>query len=134
MRVFVFGEELEEELRDLRSAAPVAVDALEQDVLARLPLGDFVRPGAEQRAIVIVGAIDVAALQHVSRQAPANELQRVGRIDLAVVDDGGERIGRVDGADAVEPVGALRVVGRIVDGVDGELHVGRRERLARHAT
>ena len=64
------------------------------------------------------------------RQASAHELQRVGRVDFPVVDDRGQRIGRLDRRDAVEAVGALGVVGRVVDRVDRELDVGRRERLA----
>jgi hypothetical protein len=120
------GDEAEQNLLDLRvlASAPVVGHPFEADVLAALPLRDAVRPGAERRPVVIGGAIDVSSVEDVLRQQSARELQRVGGVDLAVVDHGGERIGRVDGGDAIEAVGALRVVGRIVDGVDGELHIG----------
>ena len=53
-----------------------------------------------------------------------------GRVDLAVVHDGGSSVRGVDGDDSIEPVGALGIPRRIVDGIDGELHVGRRHRRA----
>src|SRR5262249_51444670 len=92
-----------------------------------LPLGDAIRPGAERAAVVILRAIDVASLQDVTGKRAANELNVVGRVDLLVVNDGGQRIGRVDRADAVESIRALGVVVRTVDRVDGELHIVRRE-------
>ncbi len=63
-------------------------------------------------------------------QCPSDELQRVGRVHLLVMDDRRQRIGRVHRRDAVEAVGALGVVGRVVDGIDRELHVGRGVRHA----
>ena len=120
------GDELEEQRLDGRElrAAPVVRRRLETDVLAALPLRHLVGAGAERRAVVVVGGVDVAALEHVLRQGATHELQRVGRVDLLVVQHGRERVGRVDAADPVEAVGALGVVGRAVDRLDRELHVG----------
>ena len=123
-------QELEEQARNLRRAAPVGGHALEQDVLAGLPLDDAIRTGAEERAIVVAGAIDIAPLEQVLGQTTADELQRVGCVDLAVVHDRGQRIGRLHRRDPIEAVRALRVVARVVDRVHGELDIGRGERPA----
>ena len=126
------GDELEEQRLDGRhpGATPVVRHRFEPDVFAALPLGDAIRPGAERRAIVIVGAVDVAAFEHVLWQCAADELQRVRRVNLPVVQHRGQRVGRVDAADSVEAVGAFGVVGRAVDRLDRELHVGRGMRRA----
>ena len=120
------GDELEEQRLDRRLgvALPVVGHGLEPDVLTAPPLGHLVGPGAERRPVVVVGGVDVAALEHVPGQRAAHELQLVGGVDLLVVQHRGERIGRVDAGDAVEAVGALGVVGRAVDRLDRELHVG----------
>ena len=78
-------------------------------------------PGAERVAVVVLRAIDVASLEHVLRQRAADELDVVRRVDLLVVHDRRQRIRRVDRGDAIEAVGALGVVVRTVDRVDGEL-------------
>ena len=61
-----------------------------------LPLGDPIRSGAERAAVVVLRAIDVAALEHVLRQRAADELDVVRRVDLLVVHDRGQRVRRVD--------------------------------------
>ena len=120
------GDELEEQRLDGRhpGATPVVRHRFEPDVFAALPLGDAIRPGTERRAIVIVGAVDIAAFEHVLRQCAADELQSVRRVNLPVVQHRGQRVRRVDAADSVEAVGAFGVVGRAVDRLDRELHVG----------
>ena len=126
------GDELEEQRLDGRhpGATPVVRHRFEPDIFAALPLGDAIRSGTERRAIVIVGAVDIAAFEHVLWQCAADELQGIWRVDLPVVQHRGQRVRRVDAADAVEAVGAFGVVGRAVDRLDRELHVRRRMRRA----
>ena len=125
-------EEAEEQLPDfgILRATPVAFGALEQDVLARLPLLHPVWASAEWCAIVVVGGVEIAPLEHMLGQRAAHELELIGRVHLLVMHDGRERIGRIHRGDAVKAIDALGLPITLIDRIHGELHVGRRMRYA----
>jgi hypothetical protein len=92
------GDEPKKQAADLRIlvTSPVMGNPLEHDELAGLPVRNFVRPGSQRIAVVVLRAVDVAALEDMFWQRAANELNIVGRVDFLVVHHGGQRIGSID--------------------------------------
>ena len=124
-------QELEYELSDhwILAATPIVFHPLEHDVFARLPFLQSIRSGAQRRAIVVDCFFDVSAFEQMFGKRAAHELGFERGVAFSVVNYRGQGIWRIDGRDAIETIRTLRLPVWIVNGVDRELHVRRREWL-----
>ena len=122
-------KESKEELFDRGSSTPVILVSREEKVFTCPPLLDLVGTGSYGLAVVFGKGVQVLPLENMPGKGAPPELVLIGRVDPPVGDDGGEIVGSRDRLDEVEALGRFRVVGRVVDGLDGEGDVLGCERL-----
>src|SRR5204862_760151 len=99
---------------------------LEKVLLPCIPYDHVIGTRAKWVAIVIVRLVDVATLEQMPGQRPAEKLHLIWGVHFLIVDDSGQRIRRIHRCNAIETIGALRFPVALVDRVDGEFDVGRR--------
>ena len=124
------SEEAKEELFDRGAPAPVVFVSREEEVLPRSPFLHLVGTGSDGLSVVLGKGVQVLPLENVAREGAPPELVLIRRVDPPIGDDGREIVRSLDRLDEVEALGRLRVVARVVDGLDGEGDVPGVEGLA----